>query len=180
MLETWLVYLNWKNIKWRIGDSFVSCPQECIGKNCTTFCLNPTNQCWDIKYFNVKRPPSSHGPKIRHRALVAHGEGEVVTWFSCHWDRPMWRYATLHVLSKMYKKLLFSNYSLCIVWNIKILLITFLSGASTDAVCKVWCSRRKWAWPIWWDSTQFSELVYIRFFECATIELWAKTHFPWL
>ena len=46
-----------------------------------------------------------------------------VTWVSCHSDRPMWRYATLCVLSKMYNYLLFNNFS--IVWNIKILLKTF-------------------------------------------------------
>ena len=52
---------------------------------------------------------------------MAHGE--VVTWVSCHSDRPMWRYATLRVLSTMYRKLLLNNLS--IVWNIKIVLITF-------------------------------------------------------
>ena len=56
-----------------------------------------------------------------HWAVVVHGE--AVTWVSCHLDRPMWRYTTLCVLSKMYDKSLFSNLS--IVWNIKILLITF-------------------------------------------------------
>ena len=45
---------------------------------------------------------------------MAHGE--VVTWVSCQSDRPMWRYATLGVLSKMYRKFLFNNLS--IVWNI--------------------------------------------------------------
>ena len=50
------------------------------------------------------------------------------------------RYAALCVLSKMYRKLLFNNFS--IVWNIKILLIT-LSGGSTDDVCKVLCKLVK-------------------------------------
>ena len=61
---------------------------------------------------------------------------QVVTWVSCHWHRPMWRYATLCVLRKMYRKLLFNN--LNIVWNIKSF-NNFLSGESTVAVCKVWC-----------------------------------------
>ena len=47
------------------------------------------------------------------------------SWVSCHWDRPMWTYATLRVLSKMYRKLLFNNLVLSIVWNIKILWMTF-------------------------------------------------------
>ena len=49
----------------------------------------------------------------------------------------MWRYATLGVLRKMHRKLLFNNLS--IVWNIKVL------------------------WPISQDSAQFSESVVIRF-----------------
>ena len=48
---------------------------------------------------------------------MAHGE--VVTWVSCHSDRPMWTCATLGVLSKMYRKLLVDNLS--IVWNNKVL-----------------------------------------------------------
>ena len=61
---------------------------------------------------------------------MAHGE--VVNWVSCHWDRPMWRYATLHVLSKMYRKLLFNNLS--IVWNLKIILIIFCQE-SPETLC---------------------------------------------
>ena len=44
-----------------------------------------------------------------HRALVAHGE--AVTWVSCHSGSPVWRYATLGVVSKICRKLLFNNLS---------------------------------------------------------------------
>ena len=72
-------------------------------------------------------------------ALVAHGE--VVTWVSCHWERPIWRYATLCVFSNMDRKLSFNN--LTIVWNTKIISITSLSGESTDAVYKIsWKSMK--------------------------------------
>ena len=40
--------------------------------------------------------------KFFHRALVAHGE--VVTWASCHSDRPMWRYATLSEFWGMFRQ----------------------------------------------------------------------------
>ena len=69
-----------------------------------------------------------------HRALVAHGE--VVTSGSCHSDRPVWRYATLCVLSKMYRKLLFNNLS--IVWNVKILLIAFCHLTFVTDLSIVW------------------------------------------
>ena len=70
---------------------------------------------------------------------MAHGE--VVTWVSCHWERPIWRYATLCVFSKMDRKLSFNN--LTIVWNTKIISITSLSGESTDAVYKIlWKSMK--------------------------------------
>ena len=95
-----------------------------------------------------------------HRALVAHGE--VVTWVSCHWDTPMWRCATLCVLSKMYRRLLFNNLS--IVWNIKILLTSFLGEVrkSRFAIFREFAEKIggwKWAWPMSWHSAQFSELV---------------------
>ena len=64
---------------------------------------------------------------------MAHGE--VVTWVSCHSDRPMWRYAILHVLSKMYRKLLFNDLST--VWNIKIILISFCEESPQMLCAKV-------------------------------------------
>ena len=48
----------------------------------------------------------------------------------------MQRYATLPVQNVICRKLLLYNSN--IVWNIKILLVTFLSKVSTDALCKVW------------------------------------------
>ena len=68
---------------------------------------------------------------------MAHGE--VVTWVTCHSDRPTWRYATLCVLSKMYRKLLFNNLS--IVWNIKILLITFCQESPQMLCAKFGANR---------------------------------------
>ena len=53
-----------------------------------------------------------------HRASGAHGK--VVPFVSCHSDTPMWRYAKLPVLRKMYWKLLVNK--LRIRWNIKILI----------------------------------------------------------
>ena len=72
---------------------------------------------------NVLRGVGKSKFLIFHRALAAHGE--VVTWDSCHSDKPMLRirYPTLCALSKMHRKLLFNN--LGVVWNIKIIFITF-------------------------------------------------------
>ena len=36
------------------GNIYVSYPQEGIGNNCTKFCVNPTNLCPGITYFNLK------------------------------------------------------------------------------------------------------------------------------
>ena len=124
---------------------------------------------WRYKILQFKQHHPVVSGKILHRASVAHGE--VVTWVSCHWVRPVWRYATLCVLSKMFRKLLFNNLS--IVWNIKILLITFCQENPQSFKCKsvklpgrrfvtfhafFWKNvRRKWAWPIPRDSAQFSE-----------------------
>ena len=121
---------------------------------------------------------------------MAHGE--LVTWVSCHSDRPMWRYPTLCVLSKMYRKLLFDNMS--IVWNIKVLLISFCRE-SPQMLCSksqmgeigweefekvglqhlrmcVKNGRRKWAWPMWRHSAQFNERVDRRIFGCAAKCMW--------
>ena len=106
---------------------------------------------------------------IFSQSLVAHGE--VVTWVSCHSDRPMLRYATLCVLSKMYRKLLFNNLS--IFWNIKILLTNFCRESPQMLYEKVGLRNFanlqkknggwKWAWPISRHSAQFSERVDTRF-----------------
>ena len=69
------------------------------------------------------------------------GKRTFIIFFSvsCHWDRPMWRYTTLRVLSKVYRKLLFNNLS--ILWNIKILLITFCQE-SPQMLCAKFCGKR--------------------------------------
>ena len=61
----------------------------------------------------------------------------------------------------MYRKLLFNNLS--IVWNIKILLITFCQKIHLANLGEK-NSWRKWVWPISQDSPQFRESVGIRFF----------------
>ena len=136
---------------------------------------NLTNRCRDIKYFNLNSATLWSYGKNLHRASV-----EVVTRISCHPERPIWRYATLCVLSKMYRNLLFNN--LCCL-EYQNYFHNFLSGESTDAVCKVswkWvksprrkssnisqiCGKsswRKWACPISRDPAQLSERVDIRF-----------------
>ena len=53
----------------------------------------------------------------------------------------MWTYASLPVRNEICRKLLFNNLS--IVRPIKIIFDLFLSGGSTDAVCKVSCKLVK-------------------------------------
>ena len=61
----------------------------------------------------------------------------------------MWTYATLCVLSKMYRKLLFNNLS--IVWNIKILLTGFCQESP-----QVLCAKFRGNCVTSRDSAQFS------------------------
>ena len=70
-----------------------------------------------------------------------------ITWVSCHSDRPMWRYATLCVLSNMYRKLLFNNSS--IVWNIRILLIAFCQESQQMLCAKFLVSRWNCLGGVW-------------------------------
>ena len=61
-------------------------------------------------------------------------------WVSCHSDTPMWRYATLPVVIKMYRKLFFNNkYSL----EYQNSFYNFSSGVSTDAMCNFLCALVK-------------------------------------
>ena len=54
----------------------------------------------------------------------------------------MWRYATFPVLYEMYRKLVFNNFSnFCLEYQNTF--DKFLSGGSTDVVCKVWCKSVK-------------------------------------
>ena len=65
---------------------------------------------------------------------MAHGE--VV---SCHSDRPVWRYATLCVLSKMYRKLLANKLS--IIGHIKIILISYCQDSPQMLCAKFGANR---------------------------------------
>ena len=73
----------------------------------------------------------------------------------------MWRYAILPVRNKICRKLLFNNLS--IVWNVKILLITFCQEGP-QMLCLVKNGRQKW--PISRDSAQSTESV-DTVFECT-------------
>ena len=60
-------------------------------------------------------------------------------WVSCHSDRPVWRYATLPVLTKIYRNFLLNNLS--IVWNIEICLASFCQD-SPQMLCAKFCANR--------------------------------------
>ena len=73
---------------------------------------------------------------LPHTSGEAFGvHGEVVTWVWCNSDRPMWRYVTLPVLTKMYRKF-YLIFKYCLEYQNSF--DNFLSGVSTDAVHKVW------------------------------------------
>ena len=83
---------------------------------------------------------------------MAHGE--VVARVSHHWDRPMWRYATLRVLSKMYRKLLFNN--LTILWNIKIHVLSFCRECPQMLCAKFGANQWNRLRGVW--KSRFSEM----------------------